>query len=765
MNSLDVKKIGLFLALFTSGAATAMLPRVIPEDLVATAHGEAITPLKNLRLAVLMAVHSNDLKTFEELLPSIAIRNWADREDYKVLFYGLLRCSNEEILRKFFDHTVALLQSPESESHLRWLKNTIDLIESASVSHIALPLRIFLEYIDEGKFPADLYSKDDREKNLKGLLIERLLSAGHFQHLRLLADRGVLTPVHCVTPLAKEVFANLGRTENEQEYRTDIFSRQFSLTNQCGDLMQAIDAHDSAWVEAALKTCPVNTRIEAYGEATPLMRAIHACIASSEKEPHMHAAAQKILRLLLDHEDVDVNLCDRNNRSALAYAACFNNPRASKALEILLKYHDENKKPLSVLTKPNAAHKVFTWAIEEGHLAGACALAQRKEIDTNLLEAQGKNALHLLASQNRACTDNPEACQKLVLTLAERGARFNAERLNHLGQNNLPTDLMPLADARNNATASVLFSACAGRTQSEGLSFRWVPLQRLRDHELQDKRCLWFRELWSRCHRFKIAGARASDGFVPLHIAARIGQREVLELLMINIPQEEMQLDPARVRELCPFSCLTPAMIVAAHGHVPLLKELLACNPAIDLNERCAAGWTPLHFAAYCNQGAMVEYLLSKDGVHCLPRTAQRDWLAKEESGLSPYELALIGNAARAEEALSISKQSGESALQVLDRFYNMRYEVMKLLWKAAHEVGVELPPDIVRLLTDSYRLADQPAAQKGLCAMCNKKAQNKCGRCRNTHYCSQECQRKDWPSHKNVCKSLVQKTAENNPK
>ena len=190
-----------------------------------------------------------------------------------------------------------------------------------------------------------------------------------------------------------------GDIENEQEYGTDILSPQFSLTNQCGGLMQAIDAHNNAEVEARLKTCPVNARIEAYAAATPLMRAIHACIASSEKEPHVHAATQKILTLLLDHEDVDVNLRDGNNRSVLNYATCFNNPRASKALEILLKYHDENKKPLSVLTKQNETHKVFTWAIEQGHLAGACSLAQRKEVDTNLLDAQGKHALHLLASQ------------------------------------------------------------------------------------------------------------------------------------------------------------------------------------------------------------------------------------------------------------------------------------------------------------------------------------------------------------------------------
>lgn len=40
-----------------------------------------------------------------------------------------------------------------------------------------------------------------------------------------------------------------------------------------------------------------------------------------------------------------------------------------------------------------------------------------------------------------------------------------------------------------------------------------------------------------------------------------------------------------------------------------------------------------------------------------------------------------------------------------------------------------------------------------GLCNTCFQEATKKCGRCKNVYYCSRECQRKDWKSHKKNCK------------
>lgn len=37
-------------------------------------------------------------------------------------------------------------------------------------------------------------------------------------------------------------------------------------------------------------------------------------------------------------------------------------------------------------------------------------------------------------------------------------------------------------------------------------------------------------------------------------------------------------------------------------------------------------------------------------------------------------------------------------------------------------------------------------------CAVCDKAAKSRCGRCKTTAYCSKECQNKDWREHKQRC-------------
>ena len=298
---------------------------------------------------------------------------------------------------------------------------------------------------------------------------------------------------------------------------------------------------------------------------------------------------------------------------------------------------------------------------------------------------------------------------------------------------------MPL-DARDNIPACVLFRACAGRAQQEAFGFELIPLQRLRSHELHDERCLWFREFWSDCHRLNASirqrDLHADDYLLPLHAAVASANKEAYRSLIGRypdvsarygyIPQKEdaralvelalknseMELDPTRVTELCPFSCLTPAMIVAAHGHVPLLKEMLACNPAIDLNARCAAGWTPLHWAAYRNQAPMARFLLSKDGVNCLPRTARRGWMDEGKKGLSPHMIAQIGNKARAGENQNESMQSNESVVEVLDALYNARRAVVLSLRRLATQYNLVLPQDVIIMLADSFRFDDPTVSQ-----------------------------------------------------
>lgn len=39
------------------------------------------------------------------------------------------------------------------------------------------------------------------------------------------------------------------------------------------------------------------------------------------------------------------------------------------------------------------------------------------------------------------------------------------------------------------------------------------------------------------------------------------------------------------------------------------------------------------------------------------------------------------------------------------------------------------------------------------VCTFCNLASRFRCGKCKDSRYCSKECQSKDWKNHKNNCK------------
>ena len=48
-----------------------------------------------------------------------------------------------------------------------------------------------------------------------------------------------------------------------------------------------------------------------------------------------------------------------------------------------------------------------------------------------------------------------------------------------------------------------------------------------------------------------------------------------------------------------------------------------------------------------------------------------------------------------------------------------------------------------------------------GVCPVCSKNADNRCTACRKIFYCSRECQKKDWKTHKLECKGMPYKVNE----
>ncbi|KDQ16496.1 hypothetical protein BOTBODRAFT_30831 [Botryobasidium botryosum FD-172 SS1] len=55
------------------------------------------------------------------------------------------------------------------------------------------------------------------------------------------------------------------------------------------------------------------------------------------------------------------------------------------------------------------------------------------------------------------------------------------------------------------------------------------------------------------------------------------------------------------------------------------------------------------------------------------------------------------------------------------------------------------------------------PRPDKSKCTTCGASSQSSfrmCSKCRVTPYCSVDCQRADWPSHKKICNALLMNRA-----
>ena len=78
------------------------------------------------------------------------------------------------------------------------------------------------------------------------------------------------------------------------------------------------------------------------------------------------------------------------------------------------------------------------------------------------------------------------------------------------------------------------------------------------------------------------------------------------------------------------------------------------------------------------------------------------------------------------------------------------------------NEVKTEVKDDKKSSKASSTKAGTGPADKDagtvptGDCVVCGKSAKALCSKCKHVFYCTRECQKKDWNSHKEICKSLA---------
>lgn len=163
---------------------------------------------------------------------------------------------------------------------------------------------------------------------------------------------------------------------------------------------------------------------------------------------------------------------------------------------------------------------------------------------------------------------------------------------------------------------------------------------------------------------------------------------------------------------------------------VEKMKQII--ESGLDPNAPCnELGWFPLHCAAFKGQLEVVKMLLDK-GCPVDIRNAQKE---------TALTLAVMYNRA-------------ETVKYLLEKGANPRVsDWMGRTVRDAAEQSFTPNEEAKQVLLDALSPQKGTAAGKtGLCQVCGAPSSQRCGRCKAASYCSHECQRRDWPSHKVAC-------------
>jgi len=244
-------------------------------------------------------------------------------------------------------------------------------------------------------------------------------------------------------------------------------------------------------------------------------------------------------------------------------------------------------------------------------------------------------------------------------------------------------------------------------------------------------------------------------GFTPLMIAASEGRNEIVSLLVekynckINFTTDINHLFIAIQNDLIPT--------------VELLLKLGADPNAVQEKMQCR----PLHIAASNNFLLLVTSLCEHGAiVDCEdPRGYTPLFMASAEGYTKCVKLLLkyhadIHHRAHSDNTTAIfhaiMSNRVETVKALLEEGANP-YDTKSSEGQTLEEVSREKENIFMaNLLAGFLNLKEKNVGK--LCDVCNKYLEKpkRCGKCKNRFYCSQECQKQDWSTHKLECKPTV---------
>jgi ankyrin repeat protein len=257
----------------------------------------------------------------------------------------------------------------------------------------------------------------------------------------------------------------------------------------------------------------------------------------------------------------------------------------------------------------------------------------------------------------------------------------------------------------------------------------------------------------------------ANNGFTALHFAAQNGHLDIVKKLTssganinkaenegftaLNIAAQMGHLDC--VKELINYDAdftiaanngFTALHFASGNGHLDTVKKLIRFGA--DVNRGANDGVTPLHIAALNGHLDCVKELISS-GAHV---NITRKGFAQLHFATIKGHFNIVKELISSGANLNITANDGDTPLNLAAQKGNLKIVTILL---GAEKNPLELSEAVKAALVKCF----EHNRKSSKCAQCEKQQKGICSGCKVIGYCSCECQREDWHTHKKICELL----------